>query len=370
MNNDNNKQDKDQDAVESKAAEATVQATAGSQKRGGGILSVINLLLIIGLAGAAGWFWLTQWQSHLGTTASTATALEDKVDSLNHTLKQQTTSGKQLRQGISMLQDSQEALQKQLMTIDGRRSHDWVFAETEYLIRLSGRKLWLEQDIASAIALLNSADLRVASLADSSLLGLRRALANDIASLKTLPLIDIDGITLALDGIIGQLDKLPINLVELAEATDVSNNEVSDSAEDWQQNLGKVWDDLVDDFISVHRRKGEIQPLLSVDQRWYLTANLRLALQQAQLAALKHQQDRYDSGLALAKALLETYYDQDDVAVVNTLKTLNGLSDKTIEQQMPGDLKSRALLAELLETRAKGIPEGTLGLAKQQGGAL
>jgi len=369
MNNDNNNPDKEQ--VPSVPASATEQAKPTSDavlppqqpaKRAGGLLSLLNLILILGLSAAAAWFWLTQWQQHLGSLKNDQQSLQFELGQLNLDLQQQAAANSKLDNLFGTLEGNQQVMQKQLMTIDGRRSHDWVFAESEYLIRLAGRKLWLEQDVATAIALLSSADLRVASLADASLLGLRRALANDIASLKTLPMTDIDGISLALDGIIGQLEQLPINLIELPAALEQEQAELSGSPQDWQQNLGKVWDGLVKDFISVQRRSGEVQPLLSLDQRWYLSANLRLALQQAQLAALQHQGERYQSAVKQARKLLSSYFDQKDVAVQNALTTLTSLANQQVEQRLPADLSSRSLLAELIEKRVKGIPQGTLSL--------
>lgn len=363
MNNDNNKQDKEQALVAPESNGNDVVMPEKQTTRRGGVLSLLNFLLILSLAGAAGWFWLTQWQSHVGDVNTTTQSLDAKLDALNGRLQTQVSADAKRDGVVGTLADNQQRLQKQLMTIDGRRSHDWVFAEAEYLIRLAGRKLWLEQDVATAVALLNSADLRVASLADSSLLGLRRALAQDIASLNTLPMVDIDGITLALDGIIGQLDSLPINLVELPAATDMKDMALSESPEDWKQNLSKVWDGLVEDFISIHRRTGNIQPLLSIEQRWYLSANLRLALQQAQLSALQHQSERYASSLILAAKLLEGYYDKQTPEVQHTLASLKGLQEKNVAQRLPEDLNSRTLLAELIEKRVKGIPEGTLSMA-------
>lgn len=366
MNNDNNKQDKEQALVAPESTGDDVSQTATPEKqttRRGGVLSLLNFLLILALAGGAGWFWLTQWQGHVGEVNATTQSLDAKLGSLSGTVQKQASANAKRDGVVGALADNQQLLQKQLMTIDGRRSHDWVFAEAEYLIRLAGRKLWLEQDVATAVALLNSADLRVASLADSSLLGLRRALAQDIANLKTLPMVDIDGITLALDGVIGQLDALPINLVELPAATDMKDMTLSESPEDWKQNLSKVWDGLVEDFISIHRRTGNIQPLLSIEQRWYLSANLRLALQQAQLSALQHQSERYASSLILATKLLEGYYDKQAPAVQQTVASLNALQAKNVAQRLPEDLSSRTLLAELIEKRVKGIPEGTLSMA-------
>ncbi len=51
----------------------------------------------------------------------------------------------------------------------GRRPNDWLLAEADYLVKMAGRKLWLEHDTASATILLESADHRIAELNDPSM---------------------------------------------------------------------------------------------------------------------------------------------------------------------------------------------------------
>ena len=51
--------------------------------------------------------------------------------------------------------------------VKGRRPNDWLLAEADYLVKLAGRKLFLEHDVESATQLMESADQRIASLNDA-----------------------------------------------------------------------------------------------------------------------------------------------------------------------------------------------------------
>ncbi|MCT6557404.1 uroporphyrinogen-III C-methyltransferase, partial [Staphylococcus aureus] len=58
---------------------------------------------------------------------------------------------------------------------------------------MAGRKLWSDQDVTSAAALLKSADASLADMNDPSLLDVRRAITEDISTLSTLTQVDYDG---------------------------------------------------------------------------------------------------------------------------------------------------------------------------------
>ncbi|MCQ6498264.1 uroporphyrinogen-III C-methyltransferase, partial [Vibrio parahaemolyticus] len=76
----------------------------------------------------------------------------------------------------------------------------------------------IEHDVESENQLMESADQRIASLNDPSLVKLRKAMANDITKLRTVPLIYRDGLVLRLTALQQQEDKLPISNALLPEA--------------------------------------------------------------------------------------------------------------------------------------------------------
>lgn len=65
---------------------------------------------------------------------------------------------------------------------------------------------------------MESADQRIATLNDPSLVPLRKAMASDITKLKTIPIIDRDGLVLRLTALQQQVDQLPLANAILPEA--------------------------------------------------------------------------------------------------------------------------------------------------------
>jgi uroporphyrin-3 C-methyltransferase len=217
--------------VKRNAEDSTTSAKQDANKKakkkssGNGLLwfvVFILFLLVIGLAGAGYWYYTQQQSSSSSMTSAqqqtTAkiNALASARDDVNSTLSRIARDNDALKDTISDLQKQNETLSlqaestlKQLNQMEGRRPADWLIAEADYLVRMAGRKLWLENDVRTAILLLVNADKRLKSLADPSVLPVRAALAQDIQTLQQLNPVSQSSVALALTGMVAQIDKLP-----------------------------------------------------------------------------------------------------------------------------------------------------------------
>ncbi|MCV5222274.1 uroporphyrinogen-III C-methyltransferase, partial [Escherichia coli] len=82
------------------------------------------------------------------------------------TIEKATTVTHKAEVVLGQQQKSIESLQLAVADVKGRRPNDWLLAEADYLVKLVGRKLFLEHDVESAAQLLESADQRIAALND------------------------------------------------------------------------------------------------------------------------------------------------------------------------------------------------------------
>ncbi len=73
-----------------------------------------------------------------------------------------------------------------------------LLARADFLVKLAGRKLWSDQDVTTAAALLKVQTPAPADMNDPSLITVRRAITDDIASLSAVSQVDYDGIILSL----------------------------------------------------------------------------------------------------------------------------------------------------------------------------
>ena len=332
------------------------------------LVALIGLILIL-LFGYGQ--LLPQWQRHYTEQQQQLSQQRELTHQLSLQLTQQTqqTTGS-LNQWQRTANEQQEQLeflqsqiqelrlsQRQLQALSQKAPDHWVLAEADYLIRMAGQKLWIEADPISATALLQSADERIASLHDASLVTLRRALHQDIQTLRGLTPIDVDGISLQLDGMIAQIDTLPVKTTVIPDSIQSQPvQEISDDPSEWQQNLLHAWDDLVDSFIRVEHRTGDISPLLSPNQQWYLTANIRLLFQQAQMAALRGHSQHYKNSLQQASDWLKDYFKTDQTSVQQMRQSIAELIIKPVQLKLPSELLSRQLIQDTLDTQPASTP--------------
>ena len=334
------------------------------------LITLLNLLLLGGAAYGGYWYFnqhsvsqtkldtlRSELNNELGQKhrkmASRAATLEQQI-SAQAEATQNVLDGEAAQQAtVEQLENQLQGALAQIQELDGRRPTDWLIAEADYLVRMAGRKMWLEKDLRTAIMLLGNADQRLKSLADPSVLPVRALIAQDIQALKQVNPVSEVSVALALDGLIKQVDKLAI--ITPKEANAFTSDEVSDSASDWQQNLLNVWRSLVNDFIRVEYRDEPVEPMMTAQQEWLSREQIKLALQQAQAAALAGEQALYQASIERAATIISDDYIEYNNDVMGFQSALNQLKNTDISKAVPTELSSQAALESLLDSRVKRV---------------
>ena len=253
----------------------------------------------------------------------------------------------------SQQQKSIQSLQLAVADVKGRRPNDWLLAEADYLVKLAGRKLFLEHDAVSATKLMESADQRIAALNDPSLVSLRQSMTNDITKLRTIPLIDRDGLVLRITSLQQQVDSLPLANAILPEAAVVDKKAVSQDINDWQNNLMTSMKDFSENFITFRSRDGEVIPLLSPEQHFYLRENIKGKLETAIRAVYKEQGELYSVALNTTSEWSKAYLNQDNNSVIEFEKAIKQLSEQNISVKYPVKLESQNELSDVIRERLR-----------------
>ncbi|MCR9423811.1 uroporphyrinogen-III C-methyltransferase [Vibrio sp. RM-69-4] len=287
---------------------------------------------------------LTQTQSQLAAEINQIKQeTQAKADQLTH----------KTDVALNQQQKSIDSLQLAIADIKGRRPNDWLLAEADYLVKLAGRKLFLEHDIVSATKLMESADQRIAELNDPSLVPLRKAMARDITQLKIIPLIDREGLVLRLTTLQQQVDTLPLANAMLPETQQQSAPQVSENINDWQNNLVSSLKDFSENFITFRTRDGNAIPLLSPEQHFYLKENLKAKLETAIKAVYAEQQEIYTTALSTADKWSASFFNSDDQSVQQFNQALLQLSKQNIQMQYPVKLETQHELADVITERLR-----------------
>src|SRR4030067_202725 len=85
-----------------------------------------------------------------------------------------------------------------------------ALAEGAQMLLIAGQQLQLSANVKAALIAMQSADARLQRMDRPAFNGLRKAIGQDMDKLRALPSVDITGINLQLDGLIGAVDELPL----------------------------------------------------------------------------------------------------------------------------------------------------------------
>ncbi len=335
----------------------------GKKSKAGSIALILVIVLAIVVAVLAwfGWQRLNALPDAQGLDKQVSESVtqqvgqvSSKVEGLSSTLEKNESRVSELDKRLSSeSQDTEQALNKVLEELSKSQqtdARDWHYAEAEYLLRLANQRLQLERDVNGADALLENADARIAAANNPALLPVRKAIQSELASLDSVPRVDRSGIYLALLAEQEQLARLPLKQDVAEIAAKVENDAAPTGG--WQQQLARFGNELKD-LVTVRRHDEALEALITPEQESYLRQNVRLVLEQAQLALLKEEPKLYQAAIDKAITLVNGYYDTKTDGVQNAVAKLEELKSKTIRPELPDISASLSKLRELIERRAQ-----------------
>ncbi|MBS4688001.1 uroporphyrinogen-III C-methyltransferase [Aeromonas sobria] len=344
--------------TEQQESQVKPQPTAvvnNSKSRSGTVLGGVAILLALGLTGG---LYLHGHQNAVAQQAELAQLKQQLASALSKIDQTSSKDAEQLAtldQTQQRLQGEIQGLQNRVLDLNDKRPNDWMLAESEYLVRMAGRKLWLEHDLISAITLLGNADERIRALNDPSLMPIRKALAEDITKLKGMPRIDREGLTLKLAALEDQIELLPLSTVSMPEAKLEADQAVTANPDEWESNLKKNWVKFTENFVTIRRRDGAVEALLSPQQEIFLRENLKTKLLQAQISVYREQQTLYEDSLDKAQRWLTQYFDTENSATRYMQGEIDKLKGEQIQIDYPEQFKTQAMLEQVLTERLQRI---------------
>ncbi|RAW92697.1 uroporphyrinogen-III C-methyltransferase [Photorhabdus laumondii] len=333
------------------------------QERSGTLKNIIAIAIMLAIGG--GLYYYGQQQSHLLSTENHE--LRQQLESL----KQQQSQDKQHIEALfkeqsqtlshfsaqnEQLGHSLQELQAKISALSSSDVKSWLLAQADFLVKMAGRKLWNDQDIVTAAALLKNADASLSEMNDPSLIEIRRAITQDISTLSAISQIDFDGIILRVNQLSNQVDNL-----RLADNTtdgspmDEDNDELTGTLSEWRQNLSKSWKSFMDNFITIRRRDTAAEPLLAPNQDIYLRENIRARLLIAAQAIPRHQGEVFKQSLETVSTWVRAYFDINDPNAKAFLEEIDSLSQQPVSITAPDHLSSQPLLEKLMQTRVRSL---------------
>ena len=333
-------------------------------KKNGTALSLLAILIALGVGGAGyyiGQQQVTDFQKKLivlenqvGESASRVTSNEknEQVSQLESGLKTMQEKVIQLEEFNKSKTEEITTLQAQIKQVgqlaSAQQPNDWLFSEVDFLLNNALRKLILDNDVDTAISLLKLADETLVKINNTQANSVRNAINQDLKKLLSLSSVDQNSVMQKLSQLANSVDELQVLNVNFDD-TPENNNKLSDSIEDWQQNVEKSATSFLNHFIRISpKQSANKKELLAPNQDIYLRENIRLRLQLAIMAVPRQQDELYKQSLDAVSSWVRSYFDTNSETTQNFLKSVDELSELSIYVDVPEQLASLTLLDKYL----------------------
>jgi uroporphyrin-3 C-methyltransferase/uroporphyrinogen III methyltransferase/synthase len=269
---------------------------------------------------------------------------------------------KELQAKVNVLESKQTEAQSQQLALEqlyqelSRNRDDWALAEIEQVLSTASQQLQLAGNVQGAVIALQNADNRLSRSDKPQFIIIRRAIAKDLERLKALPIVDLTGLALRLDSVIGQIDAMPL-LADEKPALPATQPKVSRRApkgevraptgkgngnSDWIADLEDKWNSWTSEMwnevrqlIRVRNVETSDALLLSPTQAYYARENLKLRLLNARLALLTRNEAAFRSDLIAAQDAIAKYFDTRARQTQTTQALLRQVQASNLSIEMP-----------------------------------
>ncbi len=368
-------------------------------KKGGAGLALLALLVALGVGGAGYYFGqqevekinqkMTALESQIGKTAAESASNpppniaqdNEQLTKLVNGLKTTDEKLAVLERSLSDKETALSALQTQVTNVASNMNaqpSEWLLSEADFLLNNALRKLLLDNDVETSIALLKISDEVLAKVSEPEAKTVRAAINTDLKQLLSVDSVDQNAIMQRLSQLANSVDELVAMNVNFGDdGSQAQDEQVSDDVTDWKNNLQRTASSFLNHFIRISPRTDKVTlALLAPNQDIYLRENIRLRLQIAILAVPRQQNELYKQSLETVAAWVRSYFDTETEVAKNFLKSVDELAEQSIYVDVPNQLSSLNALDKLLNKKPqevqkieisadKGLTEANQAAAKE-----
>jgi uroporphyrin-3 C-methyltransferase len=280
---------------------------------------------------------------------------------------QATQSLRDLEFKIGMLESRLSETQNQRLALEAlylelsRSRDERVLAEVEQILLAGSQQLQLAGNVKAALVALESADSRLQRADGAQFAGLRRTIARDIERLRSAPFVDVVGMSVRLDSLAHQAERLPLAMHQRPgepqpPAHPAAQTPAGEVPRDGMlaQLAREVWQD-VRDLIRIERVGAEGVPLIAPSQQFFLRENLRMRLLSARIALLARDEKAFKADVRSARDWLQRYFDADERQVAAALAALKQLSETDVSIDLPEISASLDAVRQQKLVRERGL---------------
>jgi uroporphyrin-3 C-methyltransferase len=248
---------------------------------------------------------------------------------------------------------SQQIALEQLYQDMSKNRDEWALAEIEQVLSTASQQLQLAGNVSGALIALQNADRSLSHSDKPQFISIRRAIARDIETLKTLPSVDLAGVALKLDQAIARVDKLPLLSAETPAAgaplvakqvvavkpgalvgPPAPSTYATRARETWTNWTNEMWADMRE-LIRVRKVTDPDALMLAPSEGYFVRENLKLRLLNARMALLARNETVFRSDLEAAQDVLNKYFDTRAKDTLTAQATLRQVQANNLAIEMP-----------------------------------
>jgi len=255
----------------------------------------------------------------------------------------------QLAEALSALQVQVAQQSEELARYGAADRDDWLLAEAQYVLRLANQRLLMAGDTAGAATLLGNVDSILLQLDDARLHEVRAAVAADLAALRAVSRVDVEGIYLRLAGLMEQVGALVI-----FQPPGRAVQAAVEPEPDWRGRLRQGYEaalEKLSSYVVIRRRDLPVGALMDPQWEGMVRQNLRLLLEQAQLALLSGNQLLYQESLQRARQWVGEFVAADETAAQAMAAEISRLAEVAIATSVPDVSRSVMALDTVISQR-------------------
>lgn len=326
-----------------------------------GVLAAVTL----GLAAVLAVAWVDVRQAQLALRTEVAKRLTDADVALGQLQARQADLAGELREvqaKLSLLEarlaesQTQQASLEALYREMAPSRDELALNEVEQVLVLASQQLSIAGNVQAALAALQLADAKLARIDRPQLLPLRRAVARDIDKLKSVPFVDVAGMSGKLDLAVALVNTLPLAKDERLPEPAPAPSPAGDPA--WRQLLRELWDE-VKSLVRVEVDERAAAPLIPPPQQYFLRESLRLRLLTARVALLSRDDTGFKSDVTAANAWIKQYFDTRTKVVQSLSAALTQLAATPMPSELPDLAASLTAVRMVTATRERAAEKAT-----------
>ena len=218
---------------------------------------------------------------------------------------------------------------EELMQSLSRARDENLLVDMESALALAQQQAQLTGSMEPVVLTLQAVDVRLARAAQPRLARVQRAVAKDLARLKSMALVDTPALLVKMDELALLIDEIPLANAPPPKVLDKPKlaRSPTEAVVQWGERLLQSVQTELKDLVRVSRINDPQAVLLSPEQSFFVRENLKLRVLNARLGLLARQVDAVRSDLKLTAATIGRYFDpgarntQTALALVKQMQT-------------------------------------------------